>query len=85
MGWGVGLRFFSSSNSVMSEMSTLAKEVSLRSSLLGVPLLLLLLLFAGLSFVDLTATALLELETLALRWGLGCSTAAGLFEDVGMG
>lgn len=93
MGCGVGLLFFSSSNCVMSEMSTLAKEVSLRSNFLGVLLLLLLmLLLAGLSFVAGWVAARLLLLSLvvvvvaARRWGLGCcSVAAGLLSDVGLG
>lgn len=78
----------------MSEMSTLAKEVSLRSNFLGVLLLLLLLvlLLAGLSFVAGWVAARLLLLSLvvvvvaARRWGLGCcSVAAGLLSDVGLG
>ena len=93
MGCGVGLRFFSSSNCVMSEMSTLAKEVSLRSNFLGVLLLLLLmLLLAGLSFVAAwllllsLVVVVVVVVVVAWRWGLGCcSVAAGLLSDVGLG
>lgn len=89
MGCGVGLRFFSSSNCVMSEMSTLAKEVSLRSNFLGVLLLLLLmLLLAGLSFVAawLLLLSLVVVVVVVWRWGLGCcSVAAGLLSDAGLG